>query len=454
MDLATGAMGSLLSKLAVLAEKEYRLQKSVKKRVNTLTLELESMQAALSKVGEVPPEHLDPQVKLWAREIKEVSYNMEDVVDMYQVHINRPSPKHINRFKRLMDKMLSLFKMIKKRHQIAVAIDEINAQLREVTDRRDRYTINDVNAYLRDVGSTTHVGTTTHVGSRSVDPRLRAMYTEVTELVGISGTRDQELIEHIKILPKEDHDDSKKELGIVSVVGSGGLGKTTLVKAVYNIHKQHFDCWAFVPVGRKSDLKKVFRDMIIDLNKYEPQLNLLDERQLIDKLQEILKDKKYLIVIDDIWDKNMWENIILAFQDRKNGSRIITTTRIVSVSQACCSSSIAGSVYEMKPLSTGESKRLFYKRLRSDFPHEFEEDILKKCGGIPLVIITIASTLATGQREWPTLAKYFGHGHVKDASVEDMHRVLSSSYYDLPSDLKTCLLYLSIFPEDSEIERD
>jgi len=138
MDLATGAMGSLLSKLAVLAEKEYRLQKSVKKRVNTLTLELESMQAALSKVGEVPPEHLDPQVKLWAREIKEVSYNMEDVVDMYQVHINRPSPKHINRFKRLMDKMLSLFKMIKKRHQIAVAIDEINAQLREVTDRRDR----------------------------------------------------------------------------------------------------------------------------------------------------------------------------------------------------------------------------------------------------------------------------------------------------------------------------
>lgn len=108
----------------------------------------------------------------------------------------------------------------------------------------------------------------------------------------------------------------------------------------------------------------------------------------------------------------------------------------------------------MEPLSYDDSKRLFYKRIWSDWPHEFEEDILKKCGGVPLAIITIASILATGQQQWPILAKSIGRGLIEDASVEEMHRVLSLSYYDLPSHLKTCLLYLSIYPEDSEIERD
>lgn len=129
----------------------------------------------------------------------------------------------------------------------------------------------------------------TDVATTHADPRLRALYTEVTQLVGVSGKRDQELIK----LLSEGEDESEKKLKIVSVVGFGGLGKTTLVKVVYEkIHKQQFDCWAFVPVGRKADLKKVFRDIILDLNRHEPQVNLLDERQLINKLRDILHDKK------------------------------------------------------------------------------------------------------------------------------------------------------------------
>lgn len=142
MDLATGAMGSLLSKLAVLAADEYKLQKGVKKRVKSLSQELASMEAALRKVGELPPEQLDPEVKLWAREIKDLSYSMEDVIDMFLVHVEGCEPsasaKH-GCFKGLMDKMFSLFKKGKKRHQIAKAINEIDAQIREVADRRDRY---------------------------------------------------------------------------------------------------------------------------------------------------------------------------------------------------------------------------------------------------------------------------------------------------------------------------
>jgi hypothetical protein len=119
----------------------------------------------------------------------------------------------------------------------------------------------------------------------------------------------------------------------------------------------------------------------------------------------------------------------------------------------------------MKPLSSDDSRRLFYKRIfphESGCPLEFEEvstDILKKCSGVPLAIITIASLLASDHQvkpkdEWHILLESIGRGLSEDPSVEEMLRILSFSYYDLPSHLRTCLLYLSMFPEDYWIRKD
>jgi disease resistance protein RPM1 len=88
-----------------------------------------------------------------------------------------------------------------------------------------------------------------------------------------------------------------KKLKIVSVVGSGGLGKTTLVKTVYDKIKINFDCTAFVPVGQNSDAKKVFMDILHDLDMWTSDLTELDGRQLIDKLQAILENKRYVRVV-------------------------------------------------------------------------------------------------------------------------------------------------------------
>ncbi|VAH68931.1 unnamed protein product [Triticum turgidum subsp. durum] len=118
----------------------------------------------------------------------------------------------------------------------------------------------------------------------------------------------------------------------------------------------------------------------------------------------------------------------------------------------------------MEPLSNDVSRTLFCKRIFSQeegCPQELlkvSEEILKKCGGVPLAIITIASLLANkghikAKDEWYALLSSIGHGLTKDRSLEQMKKILLFSYYDLPSYLKPCLLYLSIFPEDREIRR-
>ncbi|XBJ06831.1 hypothetical protein VPH35_012441 [Triticum aestivum] len=436
MEVVTGAMGSLLPKLGKLLMDEYKLHKGVKENIEDLRKELESMNAALVKIDKMPRDQLDRQDKLWVDDVRELSYKTEDAVDKFLVHVDHIQPDDTtNKFKGLMKRTAELFKKGKDRNQIGHAMKGIQEELEKVAARRDRNKVDGIAPNTREVVA--------------IDPRLRALYTEATELFALPGGRDA----------------SNKRLKKVSIVGFGWLDKTTLARAVYDKIKCDFDCRAFVPVGRNPDIKKVFRDILIDLGKCHSDVAMLDERQLINKLHEFLENKRYLVIIDDIWDEKLWEGINLAFSNRNNlGSRLITTARIVSVSNSCCSSA-NDSIYQMKPLSTDDSRRLFPKRIfpdKSGCPNEFEQvskDILKKCGGVPLAIITIASALASGQQvkpkcEWDILLMSLGSGLTEDNSLEEMRRILCFSYYNLPSDMKTCLLYLCIYPEDSEINRD
>lgn len=279
MELVTGAMGNLLPKLGQLLNEEYGLQAGLRKKIESLSWELESVHAVLRMVGEVPPEQLDQLVKLWARDLREASYDMEDIIDAFMVHIDgreEPADPHILR--RLRKKISILFKKTKARREIAGAIQDINEKLEEVAARRGRYTVKNI--------------VTKPVVPEDIDPRLLNLYKRATELVGIEGQMDN-LIKMLSL--GNDIDLFDKTVRVVSVVGIGGLGKTTLVKAVYEKLKPGFDCGAFVPVGQNPDMKKVLRDIIIDLDKKtytDFNITLFDERPLINKLQEILQEKR------------------------------------------------------------------------------------------------------------------------------------------------------------------
>jgi disease resistance protein RPM1 len=122
----------------------------------------------------------------------------------------------------------------------------------------------------------------------SVDPRIAALYNKATDLVGINEASE----ELITRLTKDDDKSAQAQQRIVSVVGFGGLGKTTLAKVVYDKLKGQFDCMAFVPVGRIPDLKKVLKAISVDLGMNLNLEILDDEKQLIDKLREFLENKR------------------------------------------------------------------------------------------------------------------------------------------------------------------
>ncbi|KAG0531027.1 hypothetical protein BDA96_05G238900 [Sorghum bicolor] len=440
MDLVTGALGMLPSKLLELLKDEYKLQKGVKVKVQSLSRELECMHAALRKVAAVPWDQLDEQVKIWAREVREASYDIEDILDTFLVRVDGHEQADLSRLKRAMKKMGDLFSKGKARREISCAIEDITKQLQEMTERHARYRVDDLVAK--------------HAATTSIDPRLSALYTKVSQLVGIEGPMDKV----IKMLTSVAED---METKIVSIVGFGGLGKTTLARAVYQNLSQDVCFKAFVPVGRNPDLKTVLKDILIDLDKqrYTTEFNLtiLKEKQLIDELQEFLKDKRYFIVIDDIWDVPSWNIIRCALDSNSLGSKIVITTRKHDVAEK------VGCSYNMEPLGHESSKDLFYGRLfgsEDECPKQFvdvSEKIIKKCGGVPLAIITTSGLLANKMgnvKQWKEYCESIGSGLGSNPDMENMRKILSLSYYDLPAHLKTCLLYLSVFPEDYEIVKD
>lgn len=170
---------------------------------------------------------------------------------------------------------------------------------------------------------------------------------------------------------------------------------------------------------------------------------------------------RYFIIIDDIWSASAWDVLKCALPENKNGSRVITTTRIESVAKACCSLP-SDRCYKIEPLSELHSRMLLFKRV---FGHvdgcpvqitHVSDDILRKCTGLPLAIVSIASLLASRsntKEQWEKVSTSTGSVLQENHDLEGMKTILSLSYNDLPHYLKPCLLYLSIFPEDYDIER-
>ncbi|KAL6907793.1 hypothetical protein ACP4OV_001963 [Aristida adscensionis] len=443
VSASLGTMGSLLQKLdKLLLEASSRQHlKSVVARMQLLREDLEELGAYLEDLSEVedPP----PTAKCWMKEVRELSYDMDDYINSFRwpgrsATVNKAMPickinrVQINCFPKKM-------RFVRHKGMTDTIISKFRIRAQQAIERHERYEL-DCHTFRRRYAP--------------VGPMLPTPYEEDASLVIDARTR-----EFIDSLAKDAGDE---QLKVVSILGSGGIGKTTLVRLLYKNLRRRFHCQAFVRMNRKPSIKTVLHDVLTQVQRQQAH-DACQDLDLIRKIRKHLQDKRYLIIIDDLYDPSVWDIISHAFPEGNQQSRIITTTEIEDVALSCCSY-YSENVFEMKPLHRDLSRKLFFNRFYSTecgFPQESIEAsnrIVEICGGLPLATISIASLLG---RCPVILMEQLEYIYDSVSSVlrtsstsEGMRLVLNFSYNNLTHYLKTCLLYLYMYPEGTAVFKD
>ncbi|KAK3429485.1 hypothetical protein EUGRSUZ_E00907, partial [Eucalyptus grandis] len=239
---------------------------------------------------------------------------------------------------------------------------------------------------------------------------------------------------------------------VIFIWGMGGLGKTSLAKKVvaHDEVKNNFDDFAWVCISQEYRVKDILEKIFVKLKPNQRDgLMKMNEEELSAAVYNTQKEKRCLVVLDDIWTNEAWDSLRPAFPIKDTRSKLLITTRNREVAEHI---DPGGLIHKPQCLSNQESWDLLKKRA---FPGTkvitqdmkgLGDELLKKCGGLPLAIIVLGGLLAVN--EWKTVHEKINL-HLGDKS--DVFKVLALSYDDLPWHLKPCFLYLGSFSEDAKI---
>ncbi|KAG7948005.1 hypothetical protein I3843_14G123900 [Carya illinoinensis] len=401
---------------------------------------LEKLETALLSVNAVFEDAEERQVankyvKNWLDKLKVAVYDAEDILDEIDTEAMRC---------KLDAEFLTTTRKVRKAisHSLKVPFDKkIETKIKLVLDRLE---------YL--VKQKDVIGLKEGVRGK---PSERVPTTSLVEESGICGRKDDKE----KIINSMFSDDvsGNKLFHVIAIVGMGGLGKTTLAQLVFNDEKvnEYFDPIAWVCVSDDFDVVQVTKKI---LKGVRPSVNCdgeTDLQWLQSKLKESLTGKKFLLVLDDVWNDNYmkWEALSKPFGFGAQGSRVLVTTReekVVSVMQTDFK-------YNLKPLPEDECWSLFVRHAFqgniSDLDPELEaigRQIVEKCKGLPLAAKTIGALLSSNvdADHWNRILK----SEVWDMTNEIIP-ALRLSYTYLPSHLKRCFAYCSIYPKDHFFEK-
>ncbi|VAI63647.1 unnamed protein product [Triticum turgidum subsp. durum] len=253
VSVATGVLKPVIGKLTTLLGNEYKRFKTVRREIKSLTHELAAMEAFLLKMSE--DEDPDVQDKVWMNEVRELSYDMEDAIDDFMQSVGDKDEKPDGFIEKVKNSLGKLGKM-KARRRIGKEIQDLKKQIKEVGDRNARYKIE---AGKRNARYNTRQAFS-NTKNATIDPRAFAIFEHASKLVGI----DESKSEVIKLLTEGAS--TGERLKLVSIVGSGGVGKTTLANQVYQEIKGQFECQAFLSVSRSPNMMNVLRTILSEVS--------------------------------------------------------------------------------------------------------------------------------------------------------------------------------------------
>ncbi|KAI8533784.1 hypothetical protein RHMOL_Rhmol10G0035900 [Rhododendron molle] len=442
--MAEGAVFRLLSNFAPYLEEEVNLLTGVREEIEYIRDEFERMTNFLRVADAMEETNLE--LKVWVKQVREAAYDIADALDMYMLRLGH---QHGAGFRGFLRKVSCFVKTLKARHHIASEVKRIKSRFADISEGHRRYS----NIY----GTIEQGSSSTHSGIAWYDCRTDALLLQEADLVGIDKPKSQ----LIKWLVDED-----PLLKVISVAGMGGLGKTTLIKKVYDNEtvKRHFQTHVWISVSETFKPNELLRDMIRQLceevlQPLPPGVDNMDTTRLKGTINDFLRQKRYVIVLDDVWNTPVWQFFKIIFPECSCGSRIVVTTRNVDLA-SFASKEYHGFVHTLQPLPREQSWELFCKKAFHGNPCpsylvDLSRDILKRCQGLPLAIVAIGGLLSTKENnldEWERIYRGLGAELESNDKLMSIIKILSLSYFDLPYYLKLCFLYLSIFPEDFFID--
>ncbi|KAJ4752208.1 Disease resistance protein (CC-NBS-LRR class) family [Rhynchospora pubera] len=365
------------------------------------------------------------------KDIIDIAYDIEDAIDIF--HSECPEKLKLPGIRGRLGRLPKEISKIPFLYQFQQEIKEIQSRIREINEFRERYEI-------------TMLGT----GDKIPPPNTELnLIFDDSDVIGFDTHRDNV----VKLLL----DEAYESLAVVSIVGLGGLGKTTLARKVCNSNyvSENFGKPIWITISQAYDLLNILQDIAKDLGILSG--NTEDKKDLAIKIREFLEEKRYLIVFDDVWAEDFWKNIKNVMPDKNNGSRVLITTRFENVAKMA---DTKYDPYKLPTLDQEQSLNLFLRKAvpkkhqsPGGLPDELKilaQEFVAKCKGLPLALIVLGSLLSTKSydfHEWKELLDTMSW-QVDGSECID---VIATSYEYLPLAKKLCFLYFAAYPEDCEI---
>ncbi|VVA39934.1 PREDICTED: disease resistance, partial [Prunus dulcis] len=496
-NIASAATDLLIGKVVGILESEASSIVGVRDQVDEIKQELISMKSFLKDAEGKKPRTEGEET--WVDSLRDLAYDVEDIIDKFMYHMHeqqsggrfasllhktirfpnhwkrgrfsrwlhktRHNPKYLwyrsrftrwlhktihipnyrGRFAGCLHKAIHIAKKLWYRRQIGKKLQKITKTIKDITETNQRYDIDPLEGTSLD-----------DIQKWVKNQAESSLFIKEDELVGV---------EHKKQVLMGWLMNGEQQQAVISVVGMGGSGKTTLVAKTFSSEsvKRHFSCYAWITVSQSYVIEDLFRRLIKEVHQATKEevpaaadLNSMSYMELLYILVTYLESRRYLVVLDDMWDIKLLKEMRIALPNRLLGSQIMLTTRKEDI--AFYSFVVEGHVHRIQPLEKNEAWELFSKKAFSTYhnkrcPPELESsawELLGKYKGLPLAVVALGGLMSSKESstEWRKVCNSINWHLINDHFLEPVKTILFFSFNDLPYRLKHCFLYCSIFPED------